>query len=229
MARLARLALPGQTHLVTQHAHGGCQLFVDDDDRRQFLACLKAAVQRSGVHLHAYAIEERRFWLLATPPTSVALGRAMQALGRGYTAAHRRHHGGSGTLWEGRYRCTVVEPGPQRRDALLFVEQSPVRAGLAVAAGQWRWSSARHHLGVVQEGGLTDVAEYWNLGNTPFDRAVAYAQGLDELLPEASEREIANATLKGWVLGSSEFIAALQTSLDRPLAPRRRGRPPGHR
>lgn len=153
------------------------------------------------------------------------MSRCLQAIGRCHTAFYNRRHGCSGTLWEGRFRCTVVEPGLPSLEALCFVEQSPMSAGLVSIVSVWPWSSASHHLGIEPDAQITDTAEYWALGNTPFDRAAAYRDLLEEPLAPEREKAIADAATKGWALGSPAFVAGIQVGIDRPLAPRRRGRP----
>jgi putative transposase len=119
----------------------------------------------------------------------------------------------------------VVEPGPTLLEVLCFVERSAVSAGVASAPGEWPWCSSSHHLGGESDGMLTDTAEYWALGNTPFDRAAAYRDLLNEPLTQEREKSIADAAIKGWALGTAAFVSRLQGVLSRPVAPRRRGRP----
>lgn len=227
MARLPRLEVPGRAHLVLHRAHGAHVLFTDDEDRLNAHQCLSHAWAGRSVALHAYALLRDRVWLLLTPSTALEMGRLMQSFGRGYTANFNRRHGGRGTVWAGRYRCTVVEPGPTLRDALMFVEQSPVRDGLAPTAGDWRWSSAAHHLGTTRDPLVTAAAAYWALGNTPFERAAVYGAQLAEPLPAQRELELALAAEKGWALGSAGFLMHLGRETHRPLRPRPRGRPRG--
>jgi putative transposase len=108
---------------------------------------------------------------------------------------------------------------------MIFIDQLPVRLGLVESARHYRWSSACHHLGLANDAVLTDGADYWNLGNTPFDRAIAYGRLLDE--PQSLEQtaRIAAAVEKGWALGSSAFLMRLQRLINRPVAPRQRGLP----
>lgn len=225
VARLVRLCVPGLTHLVTLHAHTGRVPFIDESDRLQLRRCLRQALRSTRVALSGYAMLQDRLWLLLTPSDASAMSRCIQSLGRCYTSGYNRRHGCAGTLWEGRFRCTVVEPGPTQLEVLRFVEQSPISAGIVPAAGAWPWSSALHHLGFEPDALVTDSAEYWALGNTPFDRAVAYRDLLSERLAPGREQSIADAATKGWALGSPAFVAQLQVTIDRPLAPRRRGRP----
>jgi len=226
MARLPRLSLAGHAHLVLLRGHNGESIFRDDADRQSFLEALAVACARERVALHGFALLVDRVWLLCTPTADRSLGRAVQSLGRRFASAFNRRHGRTGGLWDGRYRCTVVEPGATLLEAMVFVDQlgaDPSPEG--GDSGPGPWSSARQHLGREGPIPLTDLGEYWALGNTPFDRAIAYRQLLSERRTEAECQQVAAAAEKGWALGSKDFIAGLQHQTQRPLMPRPRGRP----
>ena len=143
MARLPRLAVAGQAHLALMLGHSAQPVFVDDDDRRQFLAALRESALQHGVSVHGYALQPAEVLLLLTPATATALGTLMQGLGRRYGAAFNRRHGRRGTLWAGRFRTAVVQAGPHLLDALLHVDLQGQAAGGGAAA----WSSLGHRLG----------------------------------------------------------------------------------
>jgi putative transposase len=227
MARLPRLSLARVAHLVMLRGHNGETVFRDDEDRRTFLGSLQAAFERERVALHAYALLTDRSWLLCTPEGDRGLSRAMQSLGRRFAAAFNRRHQRSGSLWDGRYRATVIEPGRTLLNAMVFVDQLPADPGTVASDDPTpsSWCSARQHLGFDGPMQLRDIAEYWALGNTPFDRATAYRALLNESARPAEIERIAAAAQKGWALGSTDFIEALQLRTARPLQPRRRGRP----
>jgi putative transposase len=227
MARLPRLSLPGLPHLVVQRGHNRQPVFVDEADRQAYLAALRDAGPPGACALHGYALLDDVAWLLLTPaatPAAPSLGALMQALGRRYVAAFNRRHGRSGTLWDGRFRATVVGPA-QVLQALCLVEQAPVRAGLAGLAGDWRWSSAAHHLGLRRDPLLSPHAAYWSLGNTPFEREGVWRQRLADDLGAAEAQRLEEATRKGWPLGDGAFLASLAGRVSRPLERRPRGRP----
>jgi putative transposase len=225
VARLARLSVADHAHLVLLRGHSGQPVFRDDVDRATFLSALQIACSLERVALHAYALLPDRVWLLCTPASAQAVGRAMQALGRRFSATFNRRHRRSGSIWDGRYRATVVEEGAPLLEAMVFVDQAPARAGLAAAALSAAWSSARQHVGIAGEFSLTDAAAYWALGNTPFDRCAAYREMLEEPLGQPRADYLAGAAQRGWAVGSPEFLEILRQIAARPVVPRPRGRP----
>lgn len=225
MARLTRLAVAGHAHLLLLRGHGGQPVFRDDVDRAAFLSALEAAASAEQVAIHAYALLPERVWLLGTPASTPGLGRAVQVLGRRFSAGFNRRHRRSGSVWDGRYRSTVIEPGPAVLEAMVCVDQAPVRAGISSAALAARWSSARQHAGLSSEFSLTDAPAYWSLGNTPFDRCSAYRGLVEEPLGVERVASLEAAVSRGRVVASPEFLEVLQARTSRPLIARPRGRP----
>jgi len=223
MARLPRLSIAQHAHLVLLRGHNAAAVFRDDVDRENFLSALSSACTHERVALHGYALLLDRIWILCTPAVERALSRMMQSLGRRFGAAFNRRHRRRGSLWDGRYRSTVVEAGHTLLEAMLFVDQAVEREGNLDAASSW--SSARQHRGLDGGPQLSDLSAYWGLGNTPFERAAAYARLLDEPLDLGLVERIGTATEKGWALGSAAFLLELRSLTARPLSPRARGRP----
>lgn len=225
MARLPRLALAGLPHHVIQRGHNRQPVFLDDEDRRAYLDALREAAANLRVAVHGYVLMPDHVHLLLTPVQAANLSGLMQAIGRRYVAAFNRRHARAGTLWDGRFRACVLEPGPHLLEALRHLEQSPVRAGLVAMPGDWPWSSAAHHLGSRRDLMITEHALFWRLGNTPFEREAAWRHLLDEPLPAAVLHRHNSHVNKSWPLGSGAFLAGIADRTERPVAPRPRGRP----
>ena len=216
MARLPRLVVPGQAHHLVQRGHNAQPVFIDDEDRRQYLTALRDALRAHEVVLHAYALLDGAVQLLLRPPSESALSRMVQALGRRYVAGFNRRHGRSGTIWEGRFRAGVVQQGQPTLQSVLMIDALPQDR---------RWSSAPHRLGLARDPLVSDPPEYWQLGNTPFEREAAYRQRQAEGLSAHQISALAAASHKGWPLGDASWLANLALRTQRPLAPRPRGRP----
>lgn len=216
MARLPRLVLPGHPHLAILRVLQGRAAFDDAVDRQAFVDALREAAANEGVQVHAYALLPEEARLLLTPSTSTALARLMQAIGRKYVSAYNRRHHRSGTLWSGRYRCAVIEPGDACLDAMLWLDGASTQPGA---------TSAAHHVGERRDALLVDPPAYWALGNTPFEREAQYRSRLAEGLAESRASALRRATQGGWAVGSARFAAAAATASGRPARPRSRGRP----
>ncbi len=179
MARLPRLAAAGLAHLLSQRGHDGRAIFVDRADREDYVRLLREAAAPHRVAVHAYALTDSEVLLLATPAEAAGLSAMMQALGRRYVTRFNRRHGHTGTLWDGRFRATVIEPGQHLAACICFVELAPVRCGLVREAQDHPWSSARNHLGQASDPLVADHPLYWAIGNTPFEREAAHRRLLE--------------------------------------------------
>ncbi|MEN9418213.1 MAG: hypothetical protein RI988_1833 [Pseudomonadota bacterium] len=229
MARLARFPGEGLAHHVVQRGHNRQPIILDDEDRIRWRALLAEAVATTRVALHAWVLLPDHFHLVLRPGAASDVGRLMQSLGRRYVAAFNRRHGRSGTLWDGRYRACLLEPGDEVLRSLRFVDAHAHRTGAPMpdpsGEGGLAVSSLAHHIGRDRDPMLTDPPEFWALGNTPFERQAAYASLIEAALPPTEVARIAAAIRRGWPLGSPAFVAALAHRSGRPASPRPRGRP----
>ena len=108
---------------------------------------------------------------------------------------------------------------------LRLIDPLPALRAQAETPRASRWSSAPHRLGVARDPLLTDPPEYWQLGNTPFEREAAYGALLERGLNAEERQRVEHAASQGWALGSPAFLAEVAATLGRPARPRARGRP----
>jgi len=225
MARLPRLYAPALPQLVQASfalplAAAGQPVPAALLD--ELAAWLGETASRQRVALHGWALTNDRVVLLATPGDEEGLPRLMQTLGRNLAARLRR-----GRVFAGRYRSALVEPGSWVLSALVWLETLPQRAGLAHDPESWRWSSAAAHTGAASTPAawLSDHADYWACGNTPFDRQANYRARLQEGLSREQAERIERTLSGQWALGGSRFIDSLAHTASRRVTPGKRGRP----
>jgi putative transposase len=226
MARLPRLSLPGYPHHVIQRGNDRMAVVRSDADRTLLLELIAEYAARHHVALHAYVLMDNHFHLLLTPETADGLPLMMQGVGRRYVRAFNDTHRRSGTLWEGRYKSTLIQAEAYLLTCMAYIDLNPVRAGLVAEPAQYAWSSHRHYIGLQPDRRITPHPLYWALGNTPFAREAAYAE-MVRTGPSSRQKElITQSVLHGWALGEAAFVEYLQGQTDRRLSPARPGRPP---
>lgn len=224
MARLARLNVPHYPHHVIQRGHNGQPIALDESDSQCLADALREAGMRHGVALHAWVILRNEFQCIATPADLQALPRMMQDVGRSYVRHFNRAHLRSGTLWEGRYRNTVVDP-QRLLTAMACLDMLPVWQGLCTDPELYAWSSCGFYTGHRHERGLQLPAQLWQLGNTPYAREMAYRALLHDPQLAREGEALQQAALHGWVKGSDAFVQALQQHTARRLQKKSAGRP----
>ena len=225
MARLPRLTLPGYAHHVIQRGNNRQPIFADDADRRFLLGLLEENARKFEVAVHAYVLMDNHFHLLLTPRTQEGLPQMMQAVGRSYVRYFNDRHRRSGTLWEGRYRSTLIQSERYLLACMVYIDLNPVRAGMVAQARDFPWSSHAHYIGLQPDRRLTPHALYWELGNTPFAREAAYAALVQVGVSADQQKNLTDATLRGWALGEAGFVAELQRQTHRRVSKSAAGRP----
>jgi len=211
-------------HLLSQRGHRGACVFRGDEDFALYVEALRFAATEQLVAVHAYALTDDAVFLLVTPTVASSLSRMLQSIGRRFGAEINRRRGVTGSLWEGRFRCAVVDP-THLMDCVRFVESAPLTAESSADPAAYRWSSAAHHAGRRLDPAVTDHPLYWQIGNTPFEREARHRALVQEPLPPTLASNIAEAVQRSKVLGPPEFVAAVGTLAGRSLTGRPRGRP----
>ena len=215
MARLPRLTLADQPHHLIQRGNNRQAIFIDRADREVMLKLLGDNAQLFNIALHAYVLMDNHFHLLATPSTGDGMSLWMQAVGRRYVRYFNDRHGRTGTLWEGRYKSTVIQTDSYLLTCMAYIDLNPVRAGMVAEARDHVWSSHGHYAGLHVDRLLTPHPLYWALGNTPFAREAAYAEMVRGGISPSEQYRLTDATLHGWAVGDADFVGALQKTTGR--------------
>ncbi len=197
------------------------------DDRRFYLTCLAAAASKHRCQVHAYVLMTNHVHLLVTSTTPMGLSRMMQSVGRRYVRWFNAVRGSSGTLWEGRFRSSLVDSERYLLQCHRYIELNPVRAGIVEDPADFPWSSFRHHALGAHDAIITDHPVYLDLGLTQRVRVDTYAAFVRAAVPQDLVNEIRQALNKGRALGGDDFLAEIERKLGRRARPCDAGRPIG--
>jgi putative transposase len=223
MARLPRLIIPGQPQHVIVRGNNRSEIFCADADYRFYLEKLLLACDKHVCEIHAYVLMTNHVHLLITPQDEQGLGKTLQMLGRYYVQYYNYSYRRTGTLWEGRYKATLIDSEAYLLTCMRYIELNPVRAGMVAHPSDYPWSSYRcNALGQPDEL-VKPHPEYLRLGKTDEARQAAYRQLFKHRLAESSLAEIREATNKAWVLGSDRFKQRIQKQLERRVQPSAKG------
>lgn len=225
MARVLRQVVASHPHHVIQRGHNRQRVFVDDIDRGQYLAWLLESSLKHDVAIHAYVLMDNHVHLLCTPGQDESLSQLMQTVGRRYVRWFNRRHARTGTLWEGRFRSSLIETDRYLIACQRYIETNPVRAGMVEAVADWTWSSHRHNVGLRLDPLVKAHPTIWALGNTPFERESAYRRLFDESMLESELNWLRQRLMGGKPAASTDFQRSLEASHGLKLIPRPVGRP----
>jgi len=226
MARLPRLTLPGYPHHIIQRGNNRQAIFASNADHETLLGLIEESSKKFGVAIHAYVLMSNHIHLLATPEADGGIPQMMQALGRSYVRYFNSRQSRTGTLWEGRYKSTLIQAERYLLACMVYIDLNPVRAGIAPDAAEYPWSSHLHYAGRKVDKLITPHPLYWELGNTPFAREIAYAELVRSGIGMQQQQALTDATFRGWALGETDYVADLQQRTERRVSKSRAGRPP---
>lgn len=223
MARLSRMVIPGQPQHIIVRGNNRSEIFCCDADYRYYLEKLQAACKKHDCQVHAYVLMTNHVHLLMTPFSETGLSKALQMLGRYYVQYFNYCYRRTGTLWEGRYKATLIDSESYLLACMRYIELNPVRADMVADPAEYPWSSYRFNaLGQIDDL-VTPHIEFHRLGADDSTRQAAYRTLFNQSISETQINEIREATNKAWVLGDSRFKERIQSQLERRVEPIPRG------
>ena len=223
MARLKRLYMPGCSQHIIQRGNNKNACFYSDSDYKFYLHLLEGASRKYEVLIHAFVLMTNHVHLLVTPTSEFSVSRMMQSIGRSYVQYINHTYDRTGTLWEGRYKSTLVDSDHYFLIVSRYIELNPVRAKMADHPAEYPWSSYQGN-GLGKEVKLlTPHYLYKDLGETKSERAKNYNGLFEDHVPERTLEELREAINKGWVVGSNKFIKEVRSACGRAAQKRNRG------
>ena len=223
MARQPRLYMEGCAQHIIQRGNNREPCFFGESDYKFYLDKLKGASEKYAVDIHAFVLMTNHVHLLVTPKNAQAAGRMMQAVGRSYVGYINHTYQRTGTLWEGRYKSTVVDTEGYLLTVSRYIELNPVRASMVEHCSEYPWSSYHANALGKDISLLTPHRSYKQLGKAQEERQKNYRSFFRGRMSEKSLSEIREATNKGWVLGDEKFKSKVERITGRQAAPAGRG------
>jgi putative transposase len=225
MPRKPRFYLPGVPAHIVQRGHSREPVFFEDGDYLAYLHWLDEAAQRYGCAIHAYVLMTNHIHVLATPKDQSGISRMMQYVGRRYVPYINHTYGTSGSLWEGRYKASLISDEQYLLTCMRYIELNPVRADMVSTPGQYRWSSYRRNAQGKKDSLVTEHPLYTQLGKTQASRCEAYKVLFKAHVDDAQLNSIRAAWQTGTPLGNDHFRTQIERKLKTKVGQSRRGRP----
>jgi putative transposase len=225
MPRKPRFFLPGVPIHVVQRGHSRESVFFEDNDYLTYLRRLKEGAERYQVDIHAYVLMDNHIHILATAHERDGITRLMQYVGRHYVPYINHTYGTSGSLWEGRYKASLIHDEEYLLTCMRYIELNPVRANMVRSPNQYRWSSYRCNGQGKMDELVTPHVMYLALGKTQATRLEAYKALFKAHLESGVLDDIRSAWKTGTPLGNDNFRQKIEAKLKCKVGQARRGRP----
>lgn len=213
MPRRARLKIARHPLHVIQRGVNRCATFESPLDYTFYLGLLQEGARRCSCTVHAYVLMTNHVHLLLTPEEPDGASRFMKLVGERYVPRFNRRSARTGTLFEGRFRSSIVDSESYLLRCQRYIELNPVRARMVATARDYPWSSHLSNAEGLSSGIVVPHALYLALGASPEERRSAYRSWFGMRVPPHETEFIGKATHRGTPLGSARFIRDL--GLDR--------------
>jgi putative transposase len=219
--------LPNYPHHIVQRGHNRQVVFAEDSDFERYLSDLRELKDAFGIKVYAYCLMTNHVHLLLAPDDSLAgLSQLMKTLAARTTRYRNRLEGRTGTLWESRYKSSVVHSDTYLLACSRYIELNPVRAGMVAEPGEYPWSSYAQRVGTVLGPVWLDSDPCFEaLGSTEKARRRQYADFMKQVMPTEELTLIREAIQRGQLTGDKRFVDEIERITGRRIERRKQGRP----
>jgi putative transposase len=225
MAREPRLCAAGIPCHIIQRGNNREPIFFSEDDYSFFLEVIREAKSKYPCFIYGYCLMTNHFHLLAEPKEADNLSLFMKLLGAKYVRYINKIHKRTGTLWQGRFKCSLIEEELYFLACLHYIEMNPLRAGMVSLPEAYRWSSYRVRA-FGEKSPVVDLDPWYNgLGNDNPERQIHYRNFFQRATPDLVWKLIREMTAKNAIVGSDKFREKIESVLSRKIVFRQPGRP----
>jgi len=225
MPRVLRLSLPGVPLHVVQRGNNRQDVFFHRSGYTYYLKKLFESAKLYEVSVHAFVCMTNHVHILATPAEKNGVSRMMQRLGSIYAASANALFHRTGSLWEGRFKSSLIDSDRYCLACYRYIELNPVRAGMVKHPGDYPWSSYRSNALGDGRYPIEPRREWLALGITRAQCQKRYADLVNEQLDPELLGRVRYGVRKGLPTGSDQFNTEVEQALNVRLTSGRRGRP----
>jgi putative transposase len=138
MPRPTRLNLAGIPQHITQRGNNCQACFFVNADYQQYFSLLADACKRHDSSVHAFVLMTNHVHILITPETPTGVSLVIQDLGRDYVRENNKAYKRTGTMWEWRFKSSLVDHEAYCLECYRYIELNPVRAGMVTHPASYR-------------------------------------------------------------------------------------------
>lgn len=210
MPRTARIRFPRVPMHVHQRGHNRARSFSDESEFELYLGLLGEFCANTDCKLHAYVLMTNHLHLLLTPEHAHSVTALMSRVNQRFVQHVNRKHERTGSLWEGRFRSSLIDSERYFFTCQRYIELNPVRARMVDDPGRYRWSSYGFNAIGEPSQGVTPHDLYLALGPTDAARQRGYRELFRREIPVA-ELDAIRAGLKGGrPVGGEAFVREMR-------------------
>ncbi|MBJ7536173.1 transposase [Marinomonas transparens] len=225
MPRKPRFFLPNIPVHVVQRGASRAPVFFEEEDYKAYAFWMKEAAQQYQVAIHAFVLMTNHVHILLTAQSGTGVSQFMQHIGRRYVPFVNHKYGRSGSIWEGRFKSSLVQSDRYFLAVMRYIELNPVRAQMVEHPVLYPWSSFHHNSGAKQFSFITPHSSYNVLGRNLEERTHNYLSLFEHHQETSESVSIHNAWQTGTPLGDNYFKESIEQRLQQKVGQDRQGRP----
>ncbi len=196
MARLSRIVLPNQPLHIMHRGNNRQDIFESEEDMARIIEDISLSLSKTECYLHAYVIMSNHLHLLITPKDKAQLSQFMQSMANRYVRYFNATRNRTGTIWEGRFKSSLVDSEHYLFTLYKYIEMNPIKADIVKNSADYPWSSYRHNaLGKIDPL-ITEHPLYRELGDSAALCNARYQTIFDSANTEIQEEQITAATMR---------------------------------
>lgn len=224
MARQPRFTIPGIPQHIIQRGNNREPCFYAEEDYSRYRDDLIEAAKKNQANIHAYVFMTNHVHLLATPQHEHSITHMMQDLGRKYVRYINHTYKRTGTLWEGRFKASLVDSDTYLLTCMRYIELNPVRANMVSHPGEYRWSSYACNANGKNDALISPHLLYTELDKDTVQRQFAYRELFRMHLEADQIHSIRDALNQQLVLGRDDFKDKIEKMTNQQVRPKPLGR-----
>ncbi len=222
MPRMPRLESPGSLYHIMAHSIEGKDLFLDDQDRNEFLSRFEKGLKKCDFQCYAWSLMDNHYHLIIRS-SDLPLSKLMRPLNSGYAQFYNKKYKRKGYLYQDRFKSVLCQDQDYAMELIRYIHLNPLRAGLVKTLEQlktWAWCGHGYLLGIKGARGeqfQNRIECLRRFGDNEVGAIEAYlrflAQGCNDDMTKAGQLSITEATeiagsRKGWpaVIGTPDFV-----------------------
>ena len=225
MPRHPRIHLDRVPLHIVQRGHNREPCFFAEEDYHSYRRWLGEALKETGCQLHAYALMTNHVHLLITPNKADAVPGLIISLGRRYVQYINTTYRRTGTLWDSRYKSSVIQAETYLFSCMRYIELNPVRAAMVDDPAHYRWTSYRANALGQADTLLKPHPLYISLGTTGKARQRAYRSLFGRPMGAEAIEALRMAINQSQPLGNERFYAKIERMTGQRREAKARGRP----
>ena len=207
MPRTCRFLLPGEPTHVVQRGHNRSACFHDPQCHQLYLGLLQEFADRDGCAIHAYVLMTNHIHLLLTPAEAHSASEFMRHVNQRYSQYVNRRYQRAGSLWQGRFKASIVDSAEYFFTCQRYIELNPVRAGMVQGPSEYAWSSFKSNAEGYPSTFVKPHGRYLGLGSNAPERQFAYRSLFENPISAEDLALIRAAVLRGKPVGGANFAS----------------------